>query len=795
MLLLVSVILYLGLGLYFSTHEDKMKKDLTALVNEKISGEIKIGDLDVSLFQGFPSLTIQVKDVIVKDSLWNIHKRTLLKAGKVYAKVSPWAILSKSITVDNLTIENATVDIYVDDNGYSNVSVFSKLKDKKPDEKKKSTLDVGIDNIRFTAVTFISENHIKKKNFNFKTSDLKVLISHNDQGWNATIDVKTFVNSMTFNTLKGSFAKNKIIEGEINAVYNSSKKQIGIYSKELEIGGNPFEVKATFGASKTNSLFNITLFTSSVQWKEASSLLSDNIQSKLNKFDLLKPIDARCEIKGNMKVKGNPSIHVIANVKDNELIAKRGIIRNCTFTGEFINSYVKNNGFGDPNTAIFLHDFKGDYNEIPFTTKDFKVFNLKKPVVSGLVKTNFDVGKLNSVFNKDALHFLKGKADVSVQFKANVVDLNISKPFITGFVNVDKADFTYGPRNFNIKNCNLKLEFTPDKLNVRAFDFETQSSKFHMKGYAGNFMNLYYDNPEKIVLNCDINCPQIDLSEFIYLLSSKKQGKSEKNAKGKGSSGFLERTISSSNLALNLNIDKLIYKKFTGTNTVAKIAISNDNIIIQKVAIQKGRGNVNIEGEVKHNSKTDHFNLKVKVAKVDIRDLLYSFDNFGSATITHRNITGIIDLNTHLNGIIADNGGLAKNSLKGDLQFNLRNGAFIDFKPIENVGKKVFPKRNFKKVTFENINGDFKINNGRVYISPMKINNSVLNFDLSGVYAFQSGTDLNIEVYLRNPENDKGITNAKILKAKRDAGLSVHFKAVDGPDGKVKMQVRSLKAK
>ncbi|UOK41850.1 MULTISPECIES: AsmA family protein [Flavobacterium] len=795
-LLLLFVLIYLGLGIYLSARKDKIKNNLTELINEKSTGEIKIGDLEVSLFQGFPSLTVQVKNVTVKDSLWHLHKRTLLKADKVYAKVSPWAILKKTISVNNLTIKNAVIDIYADEKGYSNVSVFTNFKKKKKEEEKeKSALEVNIDEIDFTDVTFISENQIKKKNFNFKTSNLEVLMSRNETGWKAAVDVKTFVNNMAFNTTRGSFAEKKSIKGKLDVVYESEKKQIGIYSNELNIGNNPFEVKATFGTSKNNPLFKIMLFCPSIQWREASSLLSNNIKTKLDKFNLSEPFDVRCNIKGNLNIKGNPSIHVIANMENNKLITKNEIIDDCNFKGEFTNNYVKNGIFGDPNSAVFLHDFRGNYRGIPFTTKDMMIFNLKKPTASGSVKSDFDVTAFNSIFSKDLLQFTKGKATVSVQFKANVVDLKISKPFIIGNVSILNSDFTYGRSKFGVADCNLKMKFTQDKLDIRTFGFKTPKSEFQMKGYAGNFMNLYYDNPEKIVLNLDINCPKIDLSEFIFMLKQNKKGTTKKTTKTKNRSDFLEKALNSSNLSLNLKINKLTYKKFAATNAVANIKTSSDNITIEKVAIRKGNGAINLNGIIDRTGKNDDFNLGVNVSKLDIRDLLYSFDNFGSSTINYKNITGIIDLNTSLNGILEDNGGIARNSLNGNLNFVLKNGAFINFKPIENVGQKVFPKRNFKKVTFEILKGDFKISNRKVYISPMKINTSVLNFDLSGVYALEKGTNLLVDVYLRDPQKDKNIKNAKTKKKKRDEGMSVHLMAVDGPDGKVKVKLRTLKIK
>ena len=48
-------------------------------------------------------------------------------------------------------------------------------------------------------------------------------------------------------------------------------------------------------------------------------LLSGNISKKLDQFDLKKPIEVNCDIKGDLNVEGDPKIVVQAIIKNNEL--------------------------------------------------------------------------------------------------------------------------------------------------------------------------------------------------------------------------------------------------------------------------------------------------------------------------------------------------------------------------------------------------------------------------------------------------------------------------------------------
>jgi hypothetical protein len=171
---------------------------------------------------------------------------------------------------------------------------------------------------------------------------------------------------------------------------------------------------------------------------------------------------------------------------------------------------------------------------------------------------------------------------------------------------------------------------------------------------------------------------------------------------------------------------------------------------------------------------------------------LYSFDNFGLSSITYQNVSGIVDINTQLRGILSTDGMLVSKSLSGVVNFNLTKGAFINFKPLQNVGKYVFPFRDFNTIKFEKIHGDFIIKNGLVTIQPMEINSSVINFDFGGTYAFSKGTNLKLDVYLKNPKKDTQEINPKIRKENRSKGLTVHLQAVDDDQGKIKIKLRSV---
>ena len=727
---------------------------------------------------------------MVKDSLWADHKNTLIRADLGYAKVFPWAILFGNLEINNITLKNAVIDIHVDENGYSNLSAFDKRKKKtEKKEKKSSFLNPTIDKIVLQNVTLSSENELKGKSFSLSINSMKAAVNQVNNGWEARIRLNSRINDLTFKKQNGSFAKGMALNSNLELKYDPDAKNIHITSDNFSLDKNKFTLDANFGI-KGNSKFNIKFYHPAIAFKEASAIVSNNIKSKLEKFDLKKPIEVTCTISGDLKVKGTTKIHVLAPVKNNELTAVDQVFTDCSFIGEFTNNYIDNGTYDNFNSAILLRDFKGNFESIPFVTKDLMVLNLKEPIASGSVESAFDVKKLNAFFKDDFLIFTKGSAKFKVKFKSDVVNLKISKPFIEGFITIEPSDFTYVPKNLKFKNNSMSLEFTSDKLIVNNITLGTAESSIDIKGFSNNFMEFYYNHPEKIVLNCNVYSKKLDLKDFIFLTDRSKPKKTG-NIKD---SNLLRTALNSHGISADIQVDRLKHNKFIGEDVIAKIDIVNDQIILKQASIKSCKGSLFIKSRISSGQSGNPFELLVKASRVDAQDLLRSFDNFGSKTITANTIRGTVSLDLNATGKM-NNGKMVENSMKGDLDFRLNNGAFVNFKPLENIGKYVFPKRDFNNITIDNLEGNVTINNGIMTLEPMELNTSVINLDLAGDYGMKGGTDLQADVHLRNPQKDEAEVNREAKEKNRKKGATIHLNLIDDKKGGTKIKLKTKNEK
>jgi hypothetical protein len=773
----------IGLRIYFESNKTEIVKKINTQINDNILGEAKIGDIGYKFLIGFPNFTVVLKDVELKDSLFAIHKRPVLKAGEIEVRLNVLSLLKKEVNIHKIVINDATIDLYKDKNGITNSNIFKPKKN-----KTKSETTTSIDEVILKNVNFISENQKGNKLFYFQIASLKTNIEYTDKGWKTDVRLKTFAKSLAFNTKKGSFVKDKPIEGELSVDFSNEKKQISVVTESLEIGDDPFNIKAHFNIGKGNSLFDIDIRTK-IKWSNASNLLSNNISSKLNKFDLQEPLQATCVINGDMSVQGDPEIVVNAVIKEDELKTSYGAVKNCSFKGKFTNNYKNGLGFNDANSAIIITDFKGEYKEIPLNIPSAIINNLEKPVATGKFNSEYDVVKLGNFINEDFIKFSEGTAKVNLDFKVDIVDLKLNKPHFTGSIIINNTNLFLKSKNVNFKNTDIELYFTEQALLIKKIKYQNKANTVIMEGRVDNFLNLYYDAPEKMIVKWKIYSPYLDVKQIVGVLSYH-YGAAPSKPKNT-SSNQLQEVIKKSQVSLDLKVDKLTYKQMTANNFKVNIIMAKKGLFVNNVSIHGSTGSsMYIDAQVIPQGKSLFFKTKIKINDGNISRLLGSFNNFGIKSFTPNDIKGRLSLTTSLSGIFDQKRGLDPNSISGDVAFHIKDGALLNFAPIIKIGKTAFPNRDVKNITFSDLAGNATINGSLIHVKELKVSSNVLNIDANGMYSLSNkGTNLAVKIPLRNPKDDYKIADQNARDAVRYKGIVLNLMVVDGDNGRTKIKL------
>jgi len=790
-LLAFLLLLFIGLRIYFEQNKDSIMTQINQKINENITGHASIGDVGYKFLIGFPNFTVVLKKVELQDSLYAVHKRSVLKAGEIEVRLNVFGLLHKKVEIDKVVLIDTKIDLFKDKNGVSNSNIFKpKPKSKEP----KSKTDTEINEIDFKNVTFISQNLQRNKLFHFDVASLKSKIDYTDDGWKTDLHLDVLSKSMAFSTIKGSFIKDKRVKGKLEVQFSKTKNKIDVLTEGLNIGEDDFDIKASFGLQKEHPIMNINI-TTKILWLNAARLLDPHLYKILSHFNMTKPLEANCSIIGDMNAQGDPEIVVVGKIKDNVLVTAEGETKDCSFIGKYTNNFKNGLGYNDVNSAVIIKDFKGIYEGIPVEIPSAAINNLEKPIATGSLHSKFEVKKLGNIFGDDFVKFNGGMANVDLKFNVDIVSLKISKPRFTGKVNIEKANMLFKSKNLTFQT-NVLLDFTEKALFIRNIKYQSNKNIVYLDGQIDDFLNLYYDQPEKMIAVLNIKSPYMDVKKFLGVLAYKEKGAEVKKAPTtKADSKKRIALVKKCQVVLNLNLDKMVYSHLTAKNAKINIILNNRRVFVKQGIIETCGGKITFGSQLIPEGELFNVKTNVNIYNVDIPQFLTSFKNFGVTSFQPNNIKGNLSAKTDLSIKMTQNGDLVDESARGNLHYEIKNGSLTDFKPIMKVGKFAFPNRDVRHIVFNDLSGQLNINGSLIDIDYFKVSSNVLNFDVEGIYSLKKGTKLGLVIPLRNPEDDLKIKDKSEREAKRYKGVVVRLLVVDGKNGEMKIKLGSLKDK
>jgi hypothetical protein len=776
------LLIWLVLAAYVYSNKKQLLNSITKQLNEGISGKLTIESMEPALLKGFPGISVSLKNVVLRDSLWSRHKHDLINAKNVYAAIDVFSAVTGNTRIRNLTVNEGSIYLFTDSTGASNTDMFKKPRAKS--SKNSGAFGKKINQVFLEDVQLTIDNRFKHKLFKFAVYDLEGNIKYTGDEWDANLKINTLVQNFEFNTQKGSFMKGKRFEADLDLHYDHNKHQLQIPEQELSIGNNDFKVKAEFGFGPSD-VFTLNLGAQDILLKEAAALLPPRIQSKINMYQLAKPVDIQATIRGELRRKGDPNVHASISAKDNTLKVAGETVEDCSFSGKFTNQVAGSVPIGDPNSAISLLGLEGKLYDVPFKSDSIQILNLKNPVFTGLFKSDFALSQLNKALGEN-FHFNSGKATLNLLFKAPYNQTAKGQRYIYGKVNVSGASLTYKPRGLTFNNANATLDFKGRDLYLENMRVNTQNTSLRMQASLLDFSNLYYTDPAKLLVDWQVQSPQINLGDFLVFLGRRKEAE---NKSGTTFSKKLDQLLDEANMRLRLDVNKVMYKKFAATNVRSDIVLKKAGISINNVSLDQGGGSLQINGNIDQSSSINKFHISSKLTNVDVQKLFYAFDNFGQSGITSANLRGKFFGSTNVYGSIRDNGQIVPRSFKGSVDFDIRNGSLVNFEPMQKIGSFAFPNRDFNNIQFLSLTNKLDVDGNRIVIPPMEIQSTVLNIFLGGVYSLTTGTNIAIKIPLRNPKKDERSIRKKEKSEEDLKGIVINLRAIDGEDGKVRFKL------
>ncbi|MEP7259405.1 MAG: AsmA-like C-terminal region-containing protein, partial [Flavitalea sp.] len=693
--------IWVVLWIYISLNEASLIDKLYSKIKERTRGETRIGGLSVSIFKTFPLVSLQIKEVLLRDSLYPIHKKDFLKAKNIYLRLSIPGLISGKSPLGKIIISDGDINIITDSSGVSNNYIFKSGQNQGNKEKDPYP---SIPEIALRRMLLSFVNPLKSKFHQMDIDHLNGIVKNNDGMYELSISVDMLVKSLAFNTQKGSYIKNKPVKGDFGLIVDAKKKDLLIDEALLNIDNHPFIFKGWFHLDKTSPDFNLSIQAKNIDFDKMAALLTDTQQSKLKGYSFKKPVTIQATLSGKTLYKYIPLAVIEMNVKDNDLVTAQGTFEKCSFNGRFTNERIPGKPRMDDNAFIHVSNFSAEWEKIKLAAQSIKVSDLVAPFLECDLRSIVDLPSLNDLSGSGAFHFIKGSGIIDIVFKGPVSGRDSVLANLNGEVAIKDASIKYIPRNFILSDCNGILRFNNNDLQVNRFNVRVGKTHLQMNGHARNFLSMLNISPEKLALYWKVYADSLHLEDFKAFLS--RTGDAPKKAAGakfKGASSQVDKFFSDGDIYIDIETPNMDYKHFNADHVQANVILKPGAMALERMNFQHAKGSMQLSGIMRDGKISNPVQLHTRMKNMDIKSLFTSFDNFGQDAVTNANLQGRLSADIEFSGAITDKATLVKEASKGSISFLLENGELNNFEPIQKIAEKIFKKQDFSAIRFADI--------------------------------------------------------------------------------------------
>lgn len=783
--LLLLVLLLSGITWYINHNKKSILKNITAQLSEKMDGTLTIRDMQPSIWKNFPHFSIRLEKVMLYDTMYGRHQIPMLDVESVFLQLDLSSLMTQHPEIEKITVADGAVNMFTDNNYYSNLYLLKPKNDRNKAKKKK---ELEFNHIVLEDIHFSFTHQPREKKFDIQINDLDALINTEGDVWNISAPVDLHIGQLGFKLSKGGFLVNTDVSGKLSLQYNPKTKDLIVNKGKIKANDEDVWLSGAFHFGLKPVAFSLVIEGDKLDYTRSANMLSSHIAGKLKMISLKKPVHVFSTIDGHFRYPDTPTVHVNFEVKDNTVITDYGDLEHAEFSGLYNNEVVSGGGHTDHNSEITIPFLRAKWQGIPVNVDSIDVLDLIDPYLQFRLYSTFPVKQLNNI-TSNSYSFANGNAKIDLKYAGPLASESNMPRAMYGFINIQDATLTYVPRALTFNNCTINMQFTGEDLLFKNIILHSKSSTVNMEGIARKFMNVYFEDPEKVLIDWNIHSQLINMNDFAAFLTKRvskptKAGKAASKAKIQQFNKRISDALQNGSMHLNVNVNKAVYDKFIAENIKADVDLLESGITIHELHIMHAGGTLDLNGAIDQAAANNPFKVNVKVANAKVDKLFYSFDNFGLTSLTSDNIRGIVSANVNLAGGITDGGKVLSNTFNGNIDFELDNGALLNFDPFLKIQKFIFKKRNLDSVMVKPLKGRFIVADNKITIAPLNIRTSALDMNVKGVYGFDKGTEIDFEIPLRNPKKNE----ERVMMGKKPRkGIIIYLHATDDENGKLKI--------
>ncbi|UKN00382.1 AsmA-like C-terminal region-containing protein [Paracrocinitomix mangrovi] len=753
----VSLFLTTVVTVLLHIYEDDIKQFAIDELNDRLTTDVEVQDIQLSFFHDFPNASVEFKKVFIADAFPEIESDdTLFYAEKMFFNFNLMDFYSGDYQVRRINVYDGCLYLKTAKDGQANFNIIKDREETQEESKFEFMLELlKVENFKFRyknlAARQFYDLDIHKGLFQGDFSDdqykviaeteMKIervksnsfnLITDKESNLNLELDVNTIAKSYTFK--KGDLLVEKM-PFHLTGIIDST-------SIDLELSGNEIEL-----ADLANSLV-------------------DEKMEKVKSYESEGIISFNSKIHGPLSAIQMPAIEAEFNIKNGKISEPESklTITDVYFEGHYQNAQEgRKEEMKLENVQLRLLDsyFKGRA-----TISDFE-----EPTLNTAMEGDLRLDKFHQFFNFKNVEKLGGQLSLNCRAVVKFFDPQYNQKnfdVLKSDGSFILKDVLYKGVNDDITYRNMSGEIVlyNKDAGVNQLQIKTAKSDILVNGSMKNFMP-FLDGTGNLGLIASIESNNLDLNEFMA------NPEPEENKRPK-----IFELPANLNLNVDLSVANLHWDghQFNTINTNLLMASREVKLNNLDFGLQGGKahGNLVMKNRMEKGNIIDG---KLTFNNVDVKGLFKDWDNFKQSSITSQHISGTasgsIDFLLSFNPYFS----LKEDELYAKCNLKIKNGELNELETMKmitdymrsNKGLKLMLNKHIDAfedkllhLKFATIENEITIKDRKLIIPKMTIGSNALDVDLFGWHSFDNMIDYHFSFRFRElkeqvTENEFGI--------------------------------------
>lgn len=732
-LLIIAVTLLIALVVSVFLFKDKILNQFVREANKQLNTPVKIGKMDVSVFESFPQLSIVLTNVYVEDS----HPGTypLLTASHVSFQLNALDLWNGTYTIKGLQVRDSETNLKINAKGVNNYDI---IKEKGDNDEPGNLLSLALKNVKLTntKVHYLDLN--SGEDLDFSSEDLLASIEASGDLYN--IQAKGELTS-SLHISDETYLAGKSFRINSDLVYNDAARSVSIKPSALKLKGSSFTLEGEYRWKEKN-IIDITSTGKDTDIQTLLSLLPESVSKDLRKYQSKGDVYFKSRMKGEIGRSKSPSLSVEFGFRDATIFHPeyKSRIEEASVEGSFASSAVS-----DPGKAVLvLKKITGKLNKEPFAA-NFIIQDFKSPAVICDFKGRVNAADVMGFYPVENIGNLSGSLMADVSFEGQVERLKkkatAQNVKTHGTIDLQDISFTYGKSHIPLANLKGNLQFSNNDLALSNVSGKLGNSDFLLNGFFKNIITFLLFENQPIGIETDLKSDFVDLDELFAIGFGKPSEGPSQQYQFK-----ISRNI---NLNFNCDVKSMRYKRFHARSLKGDLLVKNEMAVSRNITLKSMGGDLTFSGivDAKNNKAIDVVST-FKLNGIHLDSVFYVFENFNQHFIEDKHLKGETYADVNLEMVLNQNLKLFSETLVADIGLVIKRGELNNFEPMQKLNRYL-DDEGLSKLRFSDLKNDIHIENKTVYIPQMEVRTNVTGIKVSGTHTFDQNIDYRIITPLR----------------------------------------------